>query len=164
EDFEAIRRELALYNPALSQRPQVVAGNKTDMAEDTSAFEAYMQEQGFAYFPISAATGAGVDALMNHVASMLDMLPPMPIYEAEYMEEEEMDETAFSIVQHDGLYEVEGPYVDKLLRGINFGDDDSIRYFQRAIKARGIIEALREAGAGEGDTVLFGEMEFDFVD
>lgn len=164
DDFQAINEELALYNPELSARPQIVAGNKSDLIPESDAFRAFIEEQGYQYFPISAATGEGVDALMNHIAEILDTLPEMPIYEAEPIEEEVVDESVFEILRHDGLYEVAGPYIDKLLRGINFGDDDSIRYFQRAIKAHGVIEALREAGAGEGDTVLFGEMEFDFVE
>ncbi len=164
DDFQTIMKELSLYNPELAVRPQIVVGNKSDLIQESDSFADYIKAQGYDYFPISAATGAGVDALINHIASMLDTIPAIPVYEAEELEEEEIDETVFEILKHDGLYEVAGPYVDKLLRGINFGDDDSIRYFQRAIKARGIIEALREAGVGEGDTVLFGEMEFDFVE
>ncbi len=164
DDFQAIMKELSLYNPELAVRPQIVVGNKSDLVQEEDTFSTYIKEAGYTYFPISAATGAGVDVLINHIAAILDTLPEIPVYEAEEIEEEEIDETVFEITKHDGLYEVSGPYVDKLLRGINFGDDDSIRYFQRAIKARGIIDALREEGAGEGDTVLFGEMEFDFVE
>lgn len=165
DDFEAICRELELYNPELLLRPQILAGNKTDMPSPLAEeFAAFATESGYRYFPISAATGAGVDALMNHVAEMLDVLPPIPVYEAEVLEEEEIDEQAYTITEENGTYTVEGPYVDKLLRGINFGEDESVHYFQRAIKARGIIEALREKGIEEGDTVVFGEMEFDFIE
>ena len=165
EDFEAISRELELFNPELLLRPQLVAGNKMDMPSDTQAeFEKFATESGYKYFPISAATGQGVDALMNQIAEMLDYLPPIPVYEAEEIEEEEIDYMAYEISVEDRVYTVEGPYVDKLLRGINFGEDESVHYFQRAIKARGIIDALREKGIQEGDTVVFGEMEFDFVE
>lgn len=164
-DFEAICRELELYNPELLLRPTLVAGNKTDIpGEQAAEFEKFVVESGYKYFPISAATGAGVDALMNQVAEMLDYLPPIPVYEAEEIEEEEIDYTAYEITEEDGAYVVSGPYVDKLLRGVNFGEDESVRYFQRSIKARGIIDALREKGVKEGDTVVFGEMEFDFVE
>ena len=165
DDFEAICRELELFDPELLLRPQLVAGNKTDIpSEQTSEFEKFVVESGYKYFPISAATGAGIDALMNHVAEMLDVLPPIPVYEAEEFEEEEIDYNVYEIKVEDGVYEVSGPYVDKLLRGINFGEDESVHYFQRAIKAHGIIDALREKGIQEGDTVVFGEMEFDFVE
>lgn len=165
EDFEAISRELELFNPELLLRPQLVAGNKTDIpSEKQGEFEAFVTESGYKYFPISAATGQGVDALMNQIAEMLDYLPPIPVYEAEEIEEEEIDYMAYEIKEEDHVYTVEGPYVDKLLRGINFGEDESVHYFQRAIKSRGIIDALREKGIQEGDTVVFGEMEFDFVE
>ncbi len=164
-DFEAICRELELYNPELLLRPTLVAGNKTDIpGEQIEEFEKFVVESGYKYFPISAATGEGVDALMNQVAEMLDYLPPIPVYEAEEIEEEEIDYDAYEITKEDDAYVVSGPYVDKLLRGVNFGEDESVRYFQRSIKAHGIIDALRERGVKEGDTVVFGEMEFDFVE
>ena len=165
EDFEAISKELELYNPELLLRPQIVAGNKTDIPGDVATeFEQFITESGYPYFPISAATGQGIDALMNRVAEMLDVLPPIPVYEAEEIVEEEIDYNAYEITVEDGNYTVSGPYVDKLLRGINFGEDESVHYFQRAIRARGIIDDLRAKGINEGDTVIFGDMEFDFIE
>ncbi len=165
DDFEAICRELELYNPELLLRPQVIAGNKSDLpSEKAEEFAQFAVESGYPYFPISAATGEGVDALMNHIAGMLDSLPPMPVYEAEEIEEEVIDYNAYEITVENDVYTVSGPYVDKLLRGINFGEDESVHYFQRAIKAHGIIDALREKGIQEGNTVVFGDMEFDFVE
>ncbi len=165
EDFEAITRELELYNPDLLLRPALVAGNKTDIPSEAAAeFEAFVTESGYKYFPISAATGEGVDALLAEIVRMLDVLPPMPTYEAEEIEEEEIDYMAYEITVENDVYTVSGPYVDKLLRGINFGEDESVQYFQRAIRARGIIDDLRAKGIREGNTVVFGEMEFDFVE
>ncbi len=165
DDFEAICRELELYNPELLLRPQVIAGNKSDLpSEKAEEFAQFAVESGYSYFPISAATGEGVDALMKHIAEMLDTLGPMPVYEAEEIEEEVIDYTAYEITVENDVYTVSGPYVDKLLRGINFGEDESVHYFQRAIKAHGIIDALREKGIQEGNTVVFGDMEFDFVE
>ena len=165
EDFETISKELELYNPELLLRPQIVAGNKTDIPSETEeSFRRFATESGYPYFAISAATGQGVDALMNRIAEMLDVLPPIPIYEAEEIEEEVIDYDAYDITVENGEYIVSGPYVDKLLRGINFGEDESVRYFQRAIRAHGIIDALREKGIQEGETVIFGDMEFDFIE
>ena len=163
--LEELSKELELYNPELLLRPQIVAGNKTDIPSETEKeFEQFVTESGYPYFSISAATGQGVDALMNRVAEMLDVLPPIPVYEAEEIVEEEVDYQAYEITVEDGNYTVSGPYVDKLLRGINFGEDESVHYFQRAIRARGIIDDLRAKGINEGDTVIFGDMEFDFIE
>lgn len=167
EDFTIINRELELYNPVLLTRVQIVAGNKADMvfdAEKAGEFKEFISESGFMYFEISAATGKGVKELMSYTASVLDKLPPIPVYEADYIEDDEaVDYSLYEIIVRDGVYEVTGPFVTKLMDGTNFGDDDSVKYFQRAIKARGIIDDLTAHGIKEGDTVVFGEMEFDFV-
>ena len=52
----------------------------------------------------------------------------------------------------------------RLIRSVNFENEDSLNYFHRMLRKWGVIDALREAGAHEGDAVVIGEMEFDFVD
>ncbi|MGH7328739.1 MAG: GTPase ObgE, partial [Polyangiaceae bacterium] len=68
EDFETVRRELVLFEPALAARPQLVAPNKIDALDDPSRLDrltAHAREQGLEAFPISAATGEGVSELLN---------------------------------------------------------------------------------------------------
>ena len=50
------------------------------------------------------------------------------------------------------------------MRSVNMDDYESLQYFQRTLTAAGVIDALREAGAGEGDTVSIDDFEFDFVE
>ena len=69
----------------------------------------------------------------------------------------------YDIKKDNDVYEIYGPFVDRLIAGVNFGDDESVAYFHRSIKKRGIIEKLEEMGIKEGDTVKFGDIEFDFV-
>ena len=88
--------------------------------------------------------------------------------------EEETGETAeydketpltFTVTKLDAdLYEVSGSLVDKIMASTNFADNESVRFFQRALRSKGIIDALREKGAGEGDTVKMLDFEFDFID
>ena len=87
EDFEAINRELYNFSEELSERPQIVAANKCDMAspEQIEAFRQFVEEKGLEFFPISAATRQGVDALIGAVAAKLDTLPPIKEYEVEHV-------------------------------------------------------------------------------
>ena len=62
------------------------------------------------------------------------------------------------------VFVVSGPSMDHLIDSVNFGDEDSINWFHRTLRRWGVIDALREAGAGEGSTVSIADMEFDFVE
>ena len=168
EDFETIQRELAEYGN-LSERPQLVAANKCDLPQAQENFErlrAHVEEQGFQIFPISAATHEGLDALMSAVARMLPVLEPIEVFEEEAASPENeisMDEP-FTIRKEDGVYIVEGPSMQHLIASVNFGNSDSLGWFHRTLRRTGVIDALREAGATEGDTVAIEDMEFDFVE
>lgn len=167
-DFDDINRELALYNPALSALPQVVAGNKCDLVYDDegkTAFAAYLKERDIPYFEISAATGAGLTPLLQHLEKELAKLPPVPVYESELSYEDEgLLSEDFTVTKDGGVFVVEGPFVRRLVGSVNFDNDESAAYFQRTLRRRGIIDALVEAGCREGDTVRVEDIEFDYVD
>ncbi|MGN1067553.1 MAG: GTPase ObgE, partial [Christensenellales bacterium] len=80
DDFEKINAELAKFSPALTELPQVVALNKTDLpdaAERLPALQSALSERGYRSFPVSAATVQGFDALLDHLVETLDKLPPV---------------------------------------------------------------------------------------
>ncbi|HEY8499024.1 MAG TPA: GTPase ObgE [Clostridia bacterium] len=169
DDFHIINSELNQYSPELSRRPQVVAANKTDILADKKALERLVLEAGklgYKIFPISAATGNGIKELIRYVYEQVKRLPEpvlfsheqnITIYKAEEREE-------FTINIENGIYIVDGPWIDKLLRGVNFNDTESLRYFQRSIRQKGVIDALVEKGIKEGDTVRIGkDMEFEYI-
>lgn len=169
EDFEVINQEMASYSEHLATRPQIVAGNKADIIQDeekAQAFRAYIQEKGYRYFEISAASRQGVDELMNAVAEELSKLPPVITYESEPEPVELAEDPSsreITIRAEDHAYFVEGKWLLQLIGSINFGDRESLQYFQRTLKNTGVIEKLEAAGCGEGDTVVIYDIEFDFV-
>ncbi len=165
EDFERITDELAAYG-TLAERPTIVAANKTDLpgAEENAARLAeHLAGTEIEVIPISAATGAGVDELMNAVVRMLQTLPEATVFQEE-PEEEAEEEEPFTVTRDGGVFIVAGPLCERLLGSTNFDDTESLGWFHRTLRARGVIDALRAAGAKEGDSVLFGDMEFDFID
>ena len=85
-DFEQINHELAGFSAELADRPQIVLGNKCDIAspEQVEEFKQYVEAKGLTFLPISAATRQGVDNLPALVYNRLKDLPPVKIYEAEY--------------------------------------------------------------------------------
>lgn len=168
EDFETINRELEKFNPELAKRPMIVAGNKLDMAEDEQLerFENYIKEKGYEYFPIIAPIKHGVDELINCVTEKLSKLPPVERYEPEPVplpSAEELSGKQFTVRVEDGVYIVEGEWLIQVLKSVNFDDYESLQYFERVLTSSGIIDALREAGIKEKDTVSIYDVEFDFV-
>ena len=165
EDFERITDELAAYG-GLAERPTIIAANKMDLpgaGENLARLRAHFEGTDIEVIPISAATGAGVDELMGAVVRMLPTLPESAVF-AEEQETPEDEAEPFTVAHEDGIYVVAGPLCDRLLGSTNFGDTESLGWFHRTLRSRGVIDALRAAGAKEGDTVLFGDMEVDFVE
>ncbi|HZK28085.1 MAG TPA: Obg family GTPase CgtA, partial [Thermoclostridium sp.] len=168
EDFHIINKELKKYNEELSKRPQIVAANKIDIADKKGVDNVISQLEDLSYkvFPISAATGAGIKELMNHAYELVKKLPEPVVYDSEISEViyKVEDEEPFTIEIEDDVFVVRGPWLDNLLRGINFTDRESLQYFQRALRRKGVIEALEEMGITDGDTVCIGDdMEFEYT-
>ena len=169
EDFDIINEELSSYDMALEERPQVVAANKTDIIQNEAAYTAFLEEmerRGVEVFEISAATRRGVRELMNAVYEKLSKLPPVKIFEPEMDINEEVfdDGEGFEISRSDdGAYVVSGSWIEAVGGSVNFSDNESLQFFQRALMKKGVIDALVENGIKEGDTVRIGDLEFDFV-
>ncbi len=169
EDFEIINRELGNFSEELAERPQIVAANKSDMAtpEQISAFRAYIEQLGYPFFEISAATTVGTKELIAAVSRKLEELPPIKRYEPEPLSAEELesiDRRSFDItVDDDGVYVIDAPWLEQALSTVDMDDYESLQYFQRVMRSSGIIAKLEEMGIQEGDTVeLFG-FQFDFI-
>lgn len=166
EDFHAINRELAQYSQKLADLPQIVAANKTDLPsaqEYIGLLKEVLDPLQIPVFEISAATAQGLTQLIRATVKALQQLPPVQRYE-EKGELQLTDRTAFEITVADGLYLVDGPLVQDILRRTNPNDSQSMRFFQQILRKAGIIGGLKERGAQDGDTVVMGEWEFDFVD
>ena len=169
EDFRVINEELQKFNPELSQRPMLVAGNKCDLATDQQVadFQAFVEAQGYQFFPIMAPIRHGVDELLNAISAALAKLPPIRQFtpEAPALEPvESLQRGQVEVTQQDGVYFVKAPWLLKIMNTIDFDETESLQYFQRVLIQTGVIDALRDAGCQEGDTVDLYDLEFDFVE
>jgi GTP-binding protein len=167
EDFDLINAELAHYSQALTERPQLVAANKSDLpgaAENTERLRAHVAPEGMEVYPISAATGAGVEPMLRAVARMLATLPQPEPFEREVEVDVIDQDESFEITVEDGKFVASGALVDRILYETNAFDEESMRHFQQRLINYGIIAKLREMGAKDGDIVDLGGWEFDFVE
>ncbi len=168
EDFEKINAELARFSSELSQRPQIVLGNKCDIAEEgqIEAFRSYVEGKGYPFFAISAATHKGVDALPGLVYERLKDLPPVAVFEPEYVRQDPAakDARAFTVTKADEhVFDVDAPWLERILEGSDVEDYESLQYFQRQLADAGVLEELIRQGVEEDDTIRIGEFEFDYV-
>ena len=169
KDFEIINEELKKYSEKLSQRKQIIVANKIDAMTDETLYqelEKLAKEKQLEIYPISAATGKGVKELLAHVSEVLKTLPKEELYEVEeskkiYTLEEEEEIT---IQKEDGIWIVDGPAVQKLMRRVNLEDNESMYYFQKCLEELGVNQKLKEAGVQEGDTVRVVDWELEWYD
>ena len=168
EDFETINKELVIFNEELSKCPQIVAGNKIDMATDEQReeFRNYIESKGLQYFEICAPILEGTQDVVNAAAAMLATLPPIKQYEAEPIPLEMLEKkknTGFKVSVIDDTYYVEAEWLLKILNKTDMDDYESLQYFQTVLGTSGILDELRRRGIQEGDTVNIYDLEFEYV-
>ena len=167
DDFNKINHELKVFSEELSERPQIVVGNKCDLTdeEEIERISGYFEQKGIKFFPVMAAIAEGTDELINYVAAELAKLPPIRIFEAEPKPEPVVsNKRDFTVRVENGIYYVENcNWLDDVMNRVDPDDYESLQYFERIIRECGIITALENAGISEGDTVNILDIEFDFV-
>ena len=104
------------------------------------------------------------DRRMDAIAAQLSELPPVTVYESEYVQrppEVDMSEP-LEIRHEDGLWLVEGPWLQRLMANINFSDYESRMYFDKQLRASGLFDQLEAMGIQDGDTVSLYDLEFEY--
>lgn len=174
-DFAQINSELALFDPNLARKPQVVAVNKLDL-DDVQArwpklsaqLKRRIQQQGANFDPeplgISAVSGEGVRTLLYRAAQLLKDAPPAATAEEMALYRVEEDPNAFTISQDEDGWHVHGKAIERAARMTYWEHYQSIRRFQRILQTLGIEQALRDAGVQNGDTVFIGDYELEWQD
>ncbi|NLI90444.1 MAG: GTPase ObgE [Epulopiscium sp.] len=168
EDIYAIKKELELYNADIKDKPQIIAANKIDIEGSDQNLQRMIDEfepKGFKVFPISAAGNQNLQDLLKEISEVLEGLPETPhIFEEEFIEEVE-EKHAFVVnkIETD-YYAVEGVGVEKVIGYTNLDTEKGFAFFQKYLRDNGIIDALKEAGIQEGDTVRIYDLEFEYYE
>ncbi len=167
DDLRVINEELEKYSPALASRPRILAANKMDMADDETKarLQAYADEKGIPVVFLCAAIGEGTDELKEIIARELVHLPPLTVYESEMSAEDEpemAEDDEIKVTNVNGVYHVKAERLINVINSINFGDHESMAYFQKVLRNSGVIAALEAKGIKDGDTVNLYDVEFDY--
>lgn len=171
-DIAAINKELHAYNPALSERPQVIAANKIDAiyteneAEDpVKALKAEFEPKGIPVFPVSAVSGKGIKELLYFVKEKLATMEDAPVMFAREFDLESLNlvpNLPYTVEKDGDVFVVEGPRIEKMLGYTNLESEKGFEFFQKFLKEQGILEELEKAGIQEGDTVRMYGLAFDY--
>ncbi len=167
-DFDAICAELKDYSEDLSRRPMLVAANKVDLlppeSDNLERLRAHVEALGCPLLPISAGTGQGVRRLVQTVAAKLRTLPPVTVYEADYVEPEAVpgDPKDLSVEHLGSTWVVTGTWLERLVSDINFSDYESRNYFDQQLRKWGVFARLEELGIQDGDTVDIYDLQFEY--
>ena len=168
-DFDAINAELSQYSPDLAQRPQIVCANKSDIldpeSDNLTRLRQHVEEKGYTLLEISAAAHQGTGELVKKIAEMLSVLPPVTVYEPEYVPKPPVIDSSAPLDIHrsdDGTWLVEGPWLQRLMANVNFADYESRMWFDKTLRESGLFQRLEEMGIQDGDTVSMYDFEFEY--
>ena len=168
-DFDAINAELSQYSPDLAQRPQIVCANKSDIlspdSDNLTRLRQHVEAQGYTLLEISAAAHQGTRELVKKIAEMLSVLPPVTVYEPEYVPKPPViDSSAPLDIRRadDGTWLVDGPWLQRLMSNVNFADYESRMWFDKTLRESGLFQRLEEMGIQDGDTVSMYDFEFEY--
>lgn len=168
EDFKIINEELKQYSEKLSNRKQIIVANKIDSMQDETLYkdlEKMAKQKNIETFKISAVTGEGLKELLTRVTEVLKTLPKEEIVEIKQRKLYTLEEKEeFTIIKEDGIFVVDGPGVQRIMRRVNLEDNESMHYFQKCLEELGVNKALKEAGVKEGDTVKVVDWELEWYD
>lgn len=165
EDWALINQELAMYDIALEQKPQLVVLNKLDLP-DAVAWEPILAEeitrQGFPFMAISAVTGAGVREMLYRVRQMLEEAPDPFLRGEELVVISPDEDDGFTIERERGGWRVRGKQIERIAAMTYFEFDATLNRFQQILERMGITAALEEAGVAVGDMVFIGDEELEW--
>jgi len=166
-DFDVIQQELRAYNPELAERPTLVAFNKMDLPdarENLPRVRGALEARGYRVFPISGATREGFRPLLEAAYDLIrQWVPPEPAApEAEKVYRPKEDE--WRVYRYGGIWHVAGRDIERLVAMTMWENDEAVQRFMRILKAKGVEQALRDAGAQDGDTVRICDIEFVLTD
>ena len=168
EDFDTINNELQQYSPELASRAQIVVGNKTDLlGEDRSAIDRlkeYVESKGFTFLEMSAATHSGTRELIQTIADLLQKVPVVEAFEADYVPPEPVIDTSEDLIidHEDDFWSLDGPWLQNLVASVNFNDHESLMWFDRILRDAGVFDRLESMGIQDGDTVSIYDITFEY--
>ncbi|HEY0867783.1 MAG TPA: GTPase ObgE [Fimbriimonas sp.] len=166
ENYHLIESELRAYSEEIWARPRIIALNKIDIVPqgEFGPLRQRFEALGTPLYPISGATGQGIDSLLHAIIEKLketqieEEIPTvMPALKVG-------DDLYWDVERKDDGWRVLGKRIERMVAMTDLGNDESLRYLHRRLERIGVIDRLRQLGAEEGEDVTIGDFAFSFTD
>ncbi len=180
QDWQMINQELMMYDMELEKKPQLLVVNKIDLPEAQENLPLFVEEvRKLGYdgdiIEISAASQQGIQKMIYKIADMIYEIKQAAIArdkevaaldqvaEVEFRYQKEAEET-FEIIREDERFVVRSPWIERRMKRVRFESEQEFQRFSVWMRKTGVEQALREAGCEDGNYVLIGDFEFEFVE
>ncbi|MDR0814076.1 MAG: GTPase ObgE [Oscillospiraceae bacterium] len=172
-DFRMINEELEKYSPRLATLPQIAVANKMDILPEGSdleqKFREFIEAQGIPYFAVSGAAHTGLEPMKNKLVELIHDSPAASVFTPDFIPEQDGRTSAHDLVitrQDAGggksVWIIDGEWLDRLMRNVNFGEYEQRLYFNTTLEKYGVFNRLRKMGVEAGDTVITGNAELEW--
>lgn len=163
DDYNTLYEELKKFKEDLTKKPFLIAANKIDLPEAEENVIRLREKFKDNIVSISAATGEGTNELMKKAYELLCKVPTEEVIAGDEIVAHRFDEEPPFIIEIvDGVFEVSGKRIEKLITMTNFNSEEGLQRFQRTINSMGLEDALRNLGIQDGQTVRIKHIEFDY--
>lgn len=181
EALSLLWKEVELYYEELINRPSVVIANKIDIPtwqEHIEGLKEVAASYGWEVFPISAVTGKGIPKLVYYLRELVKRaddritLRERPEYPVERLASADVDgksegvegkeEPRFVIRRENDIFVIEGEEIEQLVQNVRDTDFETLQHLHKRLETLGALDALKEKGIEDGDTVRIGYMEFEY--
>jgi GTP-binding protein len=166
QNFELVETELRLYRQEIWERPRLIALNKMDTIPGDAFNELRPRFEALEIplYPISAATGEGLETLVRAMQETLEASTPEEEIPVLLPALHPNDELSWEVQPAEQGYAILGKRIERMVQMTDLENSDAVRYLHRRLQRIGVIDRLRQLGAQEGDLVTVGEVEFAFTD
>ena len=167
-DYSQVNAEMALFDPRLAEKPQVVAVNKMDLPQVAARWaelDGQLRQAGVTPLAVSVLEGQGLEALLQAAARQLEARRSQPLEEPESVPAYTHSPLEFAVSRESGGdWRVRGTAIERAAAMTYWEYEEPIRRFQRLLERLGVERSLREAGIRPGDMVHIGEYELEWSD
>ena len=175
-DYQTIRQELLTYDKNLKDRKEIIVATQMDISgasEKLKQFKKDLKTEKIQapVYAISSVTHEGIEQLMQHTATVVEQVEkeralqkPEPVQEVKEYKYQASQKNDFTITKlEDHVFEIKGENLERLVERTNLDYQDGVMRLARKLKNLGVDDALREKGAVDGDDVIIGSFNFEFV-
>ena len=175
-DYQTIRQELLTYDKNLKDRKEIIVATQMDISgasEKLKQFKKDLKTEKIQapVYAISSVTHEGIEQLMQHTATVVEQVEkeralqkPEPVQEVKEYKYQASQKNDFTITKlEDHVFEIKGENLERLVERTNLDYQDGVMRLARKLKNLGVDDALRKKGAVDGDDVIIGSFNFEFV-